>query len=97
MRPFFAFLGLVLCLIAARADELPVIKHSEAVQYLGENVEVRGLVVSVTHHNEICRSVAILAPTQDVLSTRLNPDKSFRPSGIIQLLKATLEGTLQPK
>src|ERR1700687_1641896 len=31
-----------------RADELPVIKDSEAVQYLGKNVEVRGLVVSVT-------------------------------------------------
>jgi hypothetical protein len=58
MRPFFAFLGLLLCLIAARADELPVIKDSEAVQYLGKNVEVRGLVVSVTHHNQICRSVA---------------------------------------
>ena len=47
MRPFFAFLGLLICLIAARADELPVIKDSEAVQYLGKNVEVRGFVVSV--------------------------------------------------
>jgi hypothetical protein len=27
MRPFFAILGLLLCLIAARADELPVIKE----------------------------------------------------------------------
>jgi len=44
MRPFFAILGLLLCLIAARADELPVIKDSEAVQYLGKNVEVRGLL-----------------------------------------------------
>jgi RecJ-like exonuclease len=35
-------------LIAARADELPVIKDSEAVQYVGKSVEVRGLVVSVT-------------------------------------------------
>jgi hypothetical protein len=48
MRPLFAILGLLLCLIAARADELPVIKDSEAVQYVGKNVEVRGLVVSVT-------------------------------------------------
>ena len=48
MRPFFAILGLLLCLIGARADELPVIKDSEAVQYVGKNVEVRGLVVSVT-------------------------------------------------
>jgi hypothetical protein len=43
MRPFFAFLGLLLCFMPAQADELPVIKDSEAVQYVGKNVEVRGL------------------------------------------------------
>src|SRR5215469_13244812 len=48
MRAFSAILGLVLCLIAARAEELPVIKDSEAIQYVGKNVEVRGFVVSVT-------------------------------------------------
>ena len=48
MRPLFAILGLLLCLMATRADELPVIKDSEAVQYVGKNVEVRGFVVSVT-------------------------------------------------
>ena len=48
MRALFAIFGLLLLLIAARADELPVIKDSEAVQYVGKNVEVRGLVVSVT-------------------------------------------------
>ena len=48
MRPFFAILGLLLCFIPAQADELPVIKDSEAVHYVGKNVEVRGLVVSVT-------------------------------------------------
>src|SRR5260370_41984818 len=53
MRPMFAILGLVLCLFAARAGGLPVIKDSEgedseAVQYVGKNVEVRGFVVSVT-------------------------------------------------
>jgi len=48
MRPFFATLGLWLCLIATRADELPVIKDSEAVQYVGRYVELRGLVESVT-------------------------------------------------
>src|ERR1700736_2833021 len=48
MRPFFAILGLLLCFMPAQADELPVIKDSEAVQYIGKNVEVRGLVVSVT-------------------------------------------------
>ena len=48
MRPLLAIFSLLLCLIAARADELPVIKDSEAVQYVGKNVEVRGLVVSVT-------------------------------------------------
>ncbi len=48
MRSLFAILGLLLCLTAMRADELPVIKDSEADQYVGKNVEVRGLVVSVT-------------------------------------------------
>jgi RecJ-like exonuclease len=48
MPPLFPFLSLLLCLIAARADELRVIKDSQAVQYVGKNVEVRGLVVSVT-------------------------------------------------
>jgi DNA/RNA endonuclease YhcR with UshA esterase domain len=47
MRLLFPFLYL-LCLIATRADELPIIKDSEAVHYVGKNVEVRGLVVSVT-------------------------------------------------
>src|ERR1700730_18469781 len=48
MRPFVAILGSLLCFIPAQADELPVIKDSEPVQYVGKNVEVRGLVVSVT-------------------------------------------------
>ena len=48
MLPLFPFLSLLLCLIVASADELPVIKDSQAVQYVGKNVEVRGLVVSVT-------------------------------------------------
>ena len=48
MRPLFAILGLLLCLTPLRADELPVIKDSEAIEYVGKNVEVRGFVVSVT-------------------------------------------------
>jgi hypothetical protein len=48
MRPLFAILGLLLCLISSSAEELPVIKDSEAVRYIGKNVEVRGFVVSVT-------------------------------------------------
>ena len=48
MRPVFAILCLLLCVTTIRADELPVIKDSEAVEYVGKNVEVRGLVVSVT-------------------------------------------------
>ena len=48
MRPFFVFLGLLLCLIATRADEQTVIKDSEAIRYVGRYVEVCGLVVSVT-------------------------------------------------
>ena len=48
MRRFFAILGLLTLLIASRADDPPVIKDSEAARYVGKNVEVRGLVVSVT-------------------------------------------------
>jgi hypothetical protein len=48
MRPLFAFLSLLLCLIATRADEQRVIKDSEAIRYVGRYVEVCGLVVSVT-------------------------------------------------
>jgi len=48
MRPLFVILSLLLCLIATRADQLPVIQDSEAIHYIGKNVEVRGLVVSVT-------------------------------------------------
>src|ERR1700731_2306777 len=48
MRPLLAILGLLLCVTSIRADELPVIKDWEAVQYVGKTVEVRGLVVSVT-------------------------------------------------
>jgi DNA/RNA endonuclease YhcR with UshA esterase domain len=48
MRPFFVFLGLLLCLITIRADEQVVIKDTEAIRCVGRYVEVRGLVVSVT-------------------------------------------------
>jgi hypothetical protein len=48
MHPFLTILGMLFCWIATRADELPVIKDSEAVQYVGKNVEVRGFVASVT-------------------------------------------------
>src|SRR5262245_8895650 len=45
---FIAILALLLCAIAARADEPKVIKDSEAARYVGKEVEVRGRVVSVT-------------------------------------------------
>jgi DNA/RNA endonuclease YhcR with UshA esterase domain len=48
MRAFFAILSLLLCPFETRADELPVIQDSEAIHYVGKNVEVRGFVVSVT-------------------------------------------------
>ena len=48
MRGFLVILGLMLYMITTRADELPVIKDSEAVRYAGKKVEVRGMVVSVT-------------------------------------------------
>ena len=48
IRVFIAMLALLLCVIAAPADKPKVIKDSEATRYVGEEVEVRGRVVSVT-------------------------------------------------
>jgi hypothetical protein len=48
MRPFFAFLGLLLWLIPIWADEQVVIKDYEAIRYVGRYVGVCGRVVSVT-------------------------------------------------
>ena len=48
IRLFIAILALFVCAIAARADKPIVIKDSEAIQYVGKEVEVRGRVVSVT-------------------------------------------------
>jgi hypothetical protein len=48
IRLFSAMLALLPCVIAARADKPIVIKDSEAIQYVGKEVEVRGRVVSVT-------------------------------------------------
>src|SRR5262245_6458458 len=45
---FNAILALLLCVIAARANDPIVIKDSEAIQYVGKEVEVRGRVASVT-------------------------------------------------
>jgi DNA/RNA endonuclease YhcR with UshA esterase domain len=48
LRPLIAILALLLSVILARADKPIVIKDSEAIQYVGKEVEVRGCVVSVT-------------------------------------------------
>jgi hypothetical protein len=40
-RLYFSILGLMLSMIATRADDLPVINDSEAFQYVGKAVEVR--------------------------------------------------------
>ena len=48
IRPLFAVLALLLCVVAARADKPIVIKDSEAIQYVGKEVEVQGCVVCVT-------------------------------------------------
>ena len=45
---FITIVALLLCVIVARADEPTVVKDSEATQYVGKEVEVRGRVVSVT-------------------------------------------------
>jgi DNA/RNA endonuclease YhcR with UshA esterase domain len=48
IRLFVAILTLLLCAIAARGNEPIVIKDSEAILYVGKEVEVRGCVVCVT-------------------------------------------------
>src|SRR6516164_2600885 len=45
---FVAILALLLCAIVARTGEPIAIKDSEAIKYVGKEVEVRGRVVSVT-------------------------------------------------
>ena len=44
----FAILPLLFCAIVVYADKPIMIKESEAIQYVGKEVEVRGKVVSVT-------------------------------------------------
>ena len=44
----FAIVALLLWAIAAHADKPVVIKDSEAIRYVGKEVEVRGRVASVT-------------------------------------------------
>jgi hypothetical protein len=47
IRLFVAILALLLCAIAPRGDEPIVITDSEAIRYVGKEVEVCGHVVSV--------------------------------------------------
>jgi RecJ-like exonuclease len=44
----FAIVALLLCAVVTHADKPIVIKDSEAIHYVGKEVEVRGRVVSVT-------------------------------------------------
>jgi RecJ-like exonuclease len=48
IRLSIAILALLFCAIVAYADKPIMIKESEAIQYVGKEVEVRGRVVSVT-------------------------------------------------
>ena len=48
IRLFIAILTLLLCGIVAHGEKPIVIKDSEAIKYVGKEVEVRGRVVSVT-------------------------------------------------
>ena len=47
-RLFIAIFILLLCAIVAHADKPIAIKDSDAVKYVGKEVEVRGRVLSVT-------------------------------------------------
>ena len=48
VRTSFVLICILLFVLGVRADEVLVIKDSEAAQYVGRKVEVRGLVISVT-------------------------------------------------
>ena len=48
MRALLLIFAILPCFFKVSADDVPVIKDSEATQYVGRRVEVRGLVVSVT-------------------------------------------------
>jgi DNA/RNA endonuclease YhcR with UshA esterase domain len=48
VRLFIAILALLLCVFIAHADKPIVIKDSEAMEYVGKEVEVQGRVASVT-------------------------------------------------
>jgi hypothetical protein len=48
MRTPLCYSPFAALLIGTHAHDLPVMKDSEAVQYVGRNIEVRGFVVSVT-------------------------------------------------
>jgi DNA/RNA endonuclease YhcR with UshA esterase domain len=48
IRYLMVILTMLSCLQATRAGELSVIKDSDAIRFVGKNVEVRGLVVSVS-------------------------------------------------
>ena len=48
IHPLFTVLTLLLCAIAAGGAKPTVIKDSEAIHYVGKEVEVHGRVVSVT-------------------------------------------------
>ena len=75
-------IALLLCVIVARAGEPIVIKDSEAIKYLGKEVEVRGRVVSVTtsplgttfisleENTPIKRSLGLSRPGQKLRHTR---------------------------
>jgi RecJ-like exonuclease len=47
IRRLFAVLALLLCAVMTRADEPIMIKDSDAIKYVGKQVEVGGRVVSV--------------------------------------------------
>jgi hypothetical protein len=48
IRPLFIILILLLNAVVARGDKPTVIKDSEAIHYVGKEVDVHGWVVSVT-------------------------------------------------
>jgi hypothetical protein len=106
IRPLFTVFTLLLCAIAVGADKWTVIKDSEAIRYVGKEVEVHGRVVSVTmspvgtafinfggeYPNQ--KSAGYIAAGSKVMSRKrltMLPGKTFSIAGTIELCEGKPE------
>ena len=82
IRLFIAIFALFLCAIAVPANVPPVVKDSEAIRYVGKEVEVQGRVVSVTTSHWVRHLSVSEENTPDKRSLDLfRPGPEYRPIG----------------